>query len=146
MKLSPEKRRFVELLVAGATKADAYRTAFNRNDLSKASAARAGQRLSQREEIVAAMSRVNTEATRVQVVEDVPAVLTRQELLKRILDEADAAEAPKDRIRALDVYGKYAGYATPAVAVQTNVQVDEGAETSTVSFAALMDSIGESAH
>lgn len=121
--LTAQERAFVAELVQGVTRTDAYRKAFADKRLSADAVRKAAQRLSQRDYIVAAVDRAKEEAGRVRLVDDVPAVLSRQVFLARLLEEAAAAVRPADRLRALEIYGKFAYGSEPMVQVNTAVQV-----------------------
>lgn len=121
--LTAQERAFVAELVQGVTRTDAYRKAFADKRLSADAVRKAAQRLSKRDYIVAAVDRAKEEAGRVRLVDDVPAVLSRQMFLARLLEEAAAAVRPADRLRALEIYGKFAYGSEPMVQVNTAVQV-----------------------
>lgn len=121
--LTAEERVFVAELVGGSTKLDAYRKAFRRSELKSASASQAALRLSKKEHILSAIDRAKREAGMVRLVADVPAVLGRQEFLAQVMQEARAATRPSDRLRALEIYGKFAYGSEPMVQVNTAVQV-----------------------
>lgn len=133
-KLTAEERAFVAGLVTGETRAEAYRKAFSRKEMTDAAARKAAQRLSQKDYIVDAVEVAKREAGQVKLVADVPAVLGRQEFLAQVLEEARAATRPSDRLRALEIYGKFAYGNEPMVQVNTAVQVG-------VSAASVLDAI-----
>lgn len=128
-KLTAMERAFVAELVQGTTKKEAYRKAFSRPDMKDGAAAKAAERLSKKAHIVAAIERVKSGSALVQVAADVPAVLGRQEFLAKLLEEVKNAARPADRLRALEIYGKFAYGNEPMVQVNTAVQVGISAAT-----------------
>lgn len=121
--LTAQERAFVAELVQGVTRTDAYRKAFNCSAMSQDAVRKAAQRLSKRDYIVSAVERAKDAAGRVQLVDDVPPVLARQVFLARLLEEARTAVRPADRLRALEIYGRFAYGSEPMVQVNTAVQV-----------------------
>lgn len=121
--LTAQERAFVAELVQGVTRTDAYRKAFNCSAMSQDAVRKAAQRLSKRDYIVSAVERAKEAAGRVQLLDDVPPVLARQVFLARLLEEARAAVRPADRLRALEIYGRFAYGSEPMVQVNTAVQV-----------------------
>lgn len=121
--LTAQERVFVAELVQGVTRTDAYRKAFNCSTMSQDAVRKAAQRLSKRDYIVSAVERAKDAAGKVQLVDDVPPVLARQAFLALLLEEARLAVRPADRLRALEIYGRFAYGSEPMVQVNTAVQV-----------------------
>lgn len=121
--LTAQERAFVAELVQGVTRTEAYRKAFNCSAMSQDAVRKAAQRLSRRDYILSAVDRAKDAAGKVQLVDDVPPVLARQAFLARLLQEANAAQRPADRLRALEIYGRFAYGTEPLVQVNTAVQV-----------------------
>lgn len=133
--LTDDERLFCELVVTGVTKTDAYRRVFSVSGLSDSTIRKRVSRLSQRDDIIAEMSQIKTVTINSpRIIEDVPAILSRQELMCRVMEVVESAERDGDKLRGLELYGKLAGYTVPEQAVQVNVGIGS-------TFSSVMDAV-----
>lgn len=130
--LNDKQREFARLMVQGMSKADAYRKAFKKNDLSAAAATKAGQRLSKNGAICAYMDSLRVKA-------DAKAVLTREqrmEMLSRSAQECQEAGDMKYMVACLAELNRMDG---AYKAVEQKVEVVDG------SFGHVMDLVAKGA-
>lgn len=133
--LSKEELDWCALVVTGVTRGEAVKKAFNRSDLSDAAARQKASRLSRKPEIVTELSRLRQATEQAPVLrKDLPAILTRQEIMKKVLHVVDDAERDGDKLKGLELYSKLAGYSQPEQSVKVNVAVG-------TSFSAVMKSV-----
>lgn len=80
--------------------------------------------MSKRDDIQAELERLEA-AVKLPVIvrEALPVILSRQELMCKVLSVADNAERDGDRLKGYELYAKLAGYGQPEQAVQVNVGV-----------------------
>ena len=95
-------------------RADAFIKAFSKNGMDRVQASKNASRLEKKPEIVGKMGEL---ARRIEN----EAILSRQELMKRVLARAESAEKDADALRGYELYGKLAGFTAPEVATQVNV-------------------------
>lgn len=123
--LNDKQREFARLLAGGMSKADAYRKAFSRSDMTDAAAYKAGGRLSKKAEVVEFLDSLRHQS-------DIKAVIDRQrrmEMLSRTAQDCHEAGDVKNMVRCITELNKMDGAYEPEV---TKVEVNGG-------FAALMD-------
>ena len=95
--LTEKQREFCRLVVTGSTKAEAYRKAFNRNDMTMDAARQAGNRLSRKAHVSAFCDTLRHEA-------DSEAVLSRQErmtMLSNMARQSERAGNVADAVRSI---------------------------------------------
>lgn len=126
--LTDRQREFCRLVVGGLSKAEAYRKAFKRPDMSQDAAYKAGGRLSKKEEVCAFLDTLRHEA-------DSEAVLTREErmtMLSNMARQSERAGNVADAVRSIKELNKMDGAYEPE-----KVQVQQVSHT----FAHLMDGL-----
>lgn len=116
--LTDKEREWCRLVAQGVSKAEAYRKAYARNDMSAAAANKAAYRLSQKGDILSFLDSLRTAA-------DVAAVLSREarmEMLSRMAERSAARMDVGDAVSCIRELNKMDGaYAQPD-GVQVNVQ------------------------
>lgn len=122
--MNDEELEYCKQIVSGRTPKDAYIKAFNVKDLGSDALRKRISRLSQKDEIRAEIDRLEKAVkTPVVLKKDLPVILSRQELMCKVLSVADNAERDGDRLKGYELYAKLAGYGQPEQAVQVNVGV-----------------------
>jgi len=90
--LSKEELDWCALVVTGVTRGEDVKKAFNRSDLSDVAARQKASRLSRKPEIVTELSRLRQATEQAPVLrKDLPAILTRQQVMKKVLDVVEDA-------------------------------------------------------
>ena len=103
--LTPRQSRFVELVVSGASNADAYRCAYRKpvGRLSNRDAANGAYRVAKAPAVKAHLAEIRSRSQRAELL----TINERLSLLAAIA--RDRRSKPIDRIRAIDVYTRIAG-------------------------------------
>lgn len=127
--LNERQREFARLLVSGVSKGDAYRRVFKSKDLSYEAARKRGQRLSQKEAVVAFCDTLRREM-------DDAAVLSRQERMEMLSQKARQSGAggnTGDMVRCIAELNKMDGAYAPE---EKRVEVSTG-------FGAILEAVGK---
>jgi len=105
--LTNRQRHFVELVIGGASHADAYRKAYHKENLLAEDAAEHAWRVANRPAVKAELARLRGLSNR-------KALLSINDRLGILADIAqDASSLKSDRIRSIDVYNRTAGDQAP---------------------------------
>lgn len=113
-------------VVERAARADAFMRAFGREELDRSTASKYAWRLEQKKAVGERMAAL---AARL----DDEALLSRADLMRRVLARAENAEKDADALRGYDLYAKLAGFAAQEATTQVNVMP--------CSFAAIMAAV-----
>lgn len=137
--LTPRGARFAGLVGGGASKADAYRLAFDRQGIGAQAAALRGHKVSQQPAVAAKIAELigRSEAKTLLTLND------RLGILASIAQDPDK-KAKSARVRAIDVYSKIAGDGKGEVfTVKAEVSGPGGGPVPVVAALTTMDKIAK---
>jgi len=105
--LKSKEEYWCRMVLSGKSQSEAYRIAYNHPNAASAKSANQGNKIAKRPHIIAFLEQGKRN-------ENIKAYLTRSDRLRILAEIAQNAKcSPRDRIRAIEAYGKLAGDCAP---------------------------------
>lgn len=114
--LTTNQEKFVQNIVAGMNQADAYRSAYPKQNMSDKTVWEAASRLMKNSKVVARLSELRRELAQ-------PSIMTAQERLKWLTELIQSEEDTNAKLKAIDIMNKMQGEYTQKIEANVTNEV-----------------------